>query len=298
MRLTFDTVYRHLNDNISRAAERLVMFQRQVSSGKRVERPSDDPSAAGHVAVARAQLAATDQYFATADSAQSRLTVADTVLTDIVRQLTSAEVVVQAARGTLPTPQQREAWALELEALRDGLLQNVNASFRGTYLFGGAAATTAPYAKNGAGIVSAYQGSTVEVSLDIDIDRSVDVSFNGEALVKGTEVDDLFVVLDRAITATRAGDTDTLNASASELQRAFERATRMQSRVGAALRTVEEGKVLLGESARATKANIGRLEDADLAAAISGMAQADTVYRAALGASAQTQRQSLMDYLR
>ena len=298
MRLTFDTVYRHLNDNVTRAAERLVRFQNQVSSGKRVEQPSDDPSAAGRVAVARARLATTDQYSATADSAESRLTVADTVVSDIIRQLTSAEVVVQAARGTLPTPAQREAWALELEALRDGLLQNLNASFRGTYVFAGAAATTAPYAKNGAGVVSAYQGSTVEVSLDIDVDRNVAVAFNGEALAKGTEVDDLFVVLDRAIVATRAGDTDTLNASANELQRAFDRATLMQSRIGAALRTVEEGKLQLGEVARTTIANIASLEDADLAAALSGMAQADTVYRAALGAAAQTQRQSLMDYLR
>src|SRR5690606_26014758 len=219
------------------------------------------------------------------DSAKSRLLVADTVLSEIVQRLGDAQVSVLAARGSTLTPAQREARALELEALRDALLHAINTSYRGTYLFGGAAATTEPYTKDGAGVVSAYQGSTTEVSVDVAKGIDVAVAFNGEALIKGTDPDDVFVVMERAIDAARTADTDALNQIATELQRAFDRATLLQGRVGASLEAIENDKLRLSEAARASAARISSLEDANLAAAISGMTQAETVYRAALGAA-------------
>jgi flagellar hook-associated protein 3 FlgL len=298
MRVTFETQHRQSLADINRANERLLEFQRQVTSGKRVERASDDPAAAAIAAVERSHLAATDQYTAAADSASSRLFVADTVLSDVIQQLTSAQTAVIAARGSTVTPQQREARAQELEVLRDALLADLNTSFRGTYMFAGAAATTQPYSKNGAGVVSAYQGSTLEVSVDIDTAVEVPVGFDGDALARGTDTDDLFVVMDRAIDAARAGDAAALDTAEDDLQRAFERATAFQSRVGAALRAVEEDKLRLGEESRAIEARLSALENANMAAAITSLTQADTVYRAALAASSQLQRLSLMDYLR
>lgn len=298
MRVTYDTVHRHAIAAIDEAATRLLEYQRQVATSKRVERGSHDPSAAAAVTVERSRLAATDAYTAAGDTAKSRLTVADTVLSDLVQQITAAQVTVTGARGSHMTPAQYEARALELESLRDAMLQDLNTSFRGTYLFGGAAATTAPYAKNGAGVVSGYQGATAEVAVDIDSQLEVTVAFNGEALTRGSDVDDLFVVMDRAIAAARAGDTSALTTAAADLDRAFERATLMQSRVGASLRFIDDGRLRLGETARATTARISSLEDANMAAAVSNMTQAETVYRAALGAAAQIQRLSLMDYLR
>jgi flagellar hook-associated protein 3 FlgL len=298
MRITFSDQHRLTSDGINRAAERLFEWQRQVGTGKRVQRASDDPSAAAAASVERGTLAAVDQYSETADSANARLTVTDTVLSDIIQQLTSAQVTVLSARGTTLTAQQREAKAQELTTLRDALLQDLNSSFRGTYLFAGAASTTRPYNKDNAGVVSAYQGSALEVAVDIDNGLEVTVGFNGEALARGSEIEDVFEVFDRAIAAARSGDVDELNTVAGDLDRAFERATAVQSRVGAALRAVGDGKLRLGESARASEALISALEDTNMAAAVTNMTQAETTYRAALAAAAQMHRLSLMDYLK
>ena len=298
MRITFDAQTRHAADAINRAAERLFELQRQVSSGKRVQRASDDPSAAAGASVERGKLATTDQYLATADSAKSRLTVIDTVLSDVVQQLTAAQVTVLAARGSTLTASQREAKARELEMLRDAVLQDLNSSFRGTYIFAGAASTTRPYTKDVAGDVSPYAGSTVEVAVDIDNGLEVAVGLNGEALAKGSDAEDVFAVFNRAIDAARAGDVDELNAVADDLQRAFDRATAMQSRVGAALRAVDDDQLRLAEATRASEAQLAALEDTNIAAAVTSMTQAETVYRAAVAAAAQMQRLSLLDYLR
>ncbi len=298
MRVTFQAAHRQATASINKTTERLMEFQRQVSTNKRVERPSDDPSAASAAAVERARVAGTDRYIASGNSAMSRLSVADTALSDLINQITAAQTTALAARGSHVTQTQRDAYALDLEALRDAMLRDVNTQFRGQYIFGGATATVAPYTKDAAGVVSAYQASTVEVAIDVHEQHEVQTSFNGEALTRGADPDDLFVVMDHAITAARTGDGPALDTAMADLERALERATVMQSRVGSSLRMIEEDRSRLSEMVRAGKAQISTLEDANMAEAISGMTGAETAYRAALGATAKLHNLSLMDYLK
>ena len=298
MRVTFQAAHRDSLAAINTASERLLEFQRQVATNKRVERPGDDPAAAAAASVERTRLAGTDRYTETGNSAHSRLMVADATLTDLIGQITSAQTTVLAARGTTATPQQREALALQLESLRDAMLHDLNTQYRGQYLFGGATGTTQPYAKDSAGVVSSYQASVLEVSVDVDTEHAVAITFNGEALARGAVADDLFVVMENAITAARAGDEAGLGTALDGLQQALDRATTFQARVGSSLRTIEDDRVRLAESARSSKSRISALEDTNMADAITGMTQAETTYRAALGAASQMHKLSLMDYLK
>ena len=298
MRVTFQAAHRDSLAAINTASERLLEFQRQVATNKRVERPGDDPAAAAAASVERTRLAGTDRYTETGNSAQARLMVADATLTDLIGQITGAQTTVLAARGTHVTAQQREALAVQLESLRDAMLRDLNTQYRGQYLFGGAAGTIQPYARDGAGLVSSYQASTLEVSVDVHDEHTVAIAFNGEALARGAAADDLFVVMQNAIAAARSGDEAGLGSALDGLQQAFDRATTVQARVGASLRTIEDDRVRLGESARASKSRISALEDTNMAEAITGMTQAETTYRAALGAASQMHKLSLMDYLK
>jgi flagellar hook-associated protein 3 FlgL len=298
MRITFSALHRDLIAQLERASTRLLDYQREVSSGKRVEQPSDDPSAASQAIVERGRQATIDQYTQSADSTKSRLTVVDSVLGDFISQLSAAEVSLTSARGTTQAPAQREAAARELESLRDSMLRDLNTSYRGTYLFGGAAGTTQPYEKNGLGVVSAYQGSNQQVSVDIDDGHEIAIAFDGEALAQGSDASDIFQVMQNAIDAVRANDDDDMAAAIGGLKSAFARASAAQSGVGVSLRTIEEDKLRHGEASRSSKARISSLEDANMAEAISGMTNAEAAYRAALGAAAQINRQSLMDYLK
>jgi flagellar hook-associated protein 3 FlgL len=297
MRVTFDALNRRSAAAIEMATERLAEMQRQVATGKRVEKGSDDPSAASAAVVERGRLAATDVYVAAGDSANSRLMVADSVLNDLVSQISAAQVSLTAARGSTVTQAQRDERAQELAGVRDAILRDLNTSFEGTYIFGGVASTTSPFVKTN-NVVSSYQGSSQEMSVGIDTGMDVAVALNGDALARGSDVNDIFVELDHAITAVQTGDPTGLDTAASALQRVFDRTTQMQSRVGTSLKFIDDAKTRLGEASRSAKARITSLEDADMASAISGMTQAETVYKAALGAAAQNTRPSLMDYLK
>jgi flagellar hook-associated protein 3 FlgL len=298
MRVTFNSQMRNSTAGLEDAAGRLMEFQRQVSTGKRIEKPSDDPSATLGSIGEHTELSAIDQYARATDSVASRLAVIDTVLSDLIVQVERAQVATLSARGSTKAPLQREAAALELEGIRDTIFGDINTSFNGTRVFSGSASTVPPYTRVGSGPISAYAGSTAEMVVDIDQQRAVKIAFNGQLVTQGSEPQDIFVEFDNLITAVRAGDDAGMAAGVQALQRMFERVSTAQGRVGADLRTIDEHKVRLGELKRASSKRLSALEDTNMAEAITGMAQADAAYRAALGAVNSVTRMSLMDYLR
>jgi flagellar hook-associated protein 3 FlgL len=298
MRVTFNAQNRNSTAGLEDSASRLLEFQRQVSTGKRIEKPSDDPSATLGSIGEHAETAAIDQYARATDSVASRLSVVDTVLSDLIMQMERAQVLAASARGSSKTQIQRDAAATDLEGVRDTVFGDLNTSFNGTFVFSGSASTVAPYTRVGNGPVSAYAGSTSEMVVDIDQQRAVKIAFNGQLVTQGTEPQDIFVEFDNLIAAVRAGDNAGIDAGMQALQRMFERVSTAQGRVGADLRTIDEQKLRLSELRRSSVKRLSSLEDTNMAAAITGMAQADAAYRAALGAVNSVTRMSLMDYLR
>jgi flagellar hook-associated protein 3 FlgL len=297
MRLTFAATMRDAYGGIETAAERMIKFQRQVSTGIKVAQPSDDPSATATVISEKAAKASYEQYVQAGDSAESRLAVADTLLSDIIDKLAAARTAILSVQGSETTAAQRENGAQQLASFRDAILEDLTTSFRGTYIFGGAAGTVRPYSKDGSGVVGTYDGSTREVTVDVDRNRPVTVVFNGDAIVTGGDTTDLFQAFEDAMAAARSGDADAAHDASHALQRAFDRASQMQSSVGTSLTAIADHSSRLDEAGRASTARVAALEEANMAEAISGLQQAETAYNAALGAAARTTRRSLFDYL-
>jgi flagellar hook-associated protein 3 FlgL len=298
MRVTFAAQNRNSTAGLEESASRLLEFQRQVSTGKRIEKPSDDPGATTGAIAEHAESAAIDQYARATDSVASRLSVIDTVLSDLITQLTAAQVSAASARGSSKTQSQRDAAATDLASIRDTIFSDLTTMFNGTYLFSGTASTTVPFTRVGNGPVSAYAGAATEMVVDIDQQRAVKVAFNGQLITQGADAQDIFAELDSLITAMRAGNTAGIDAGMQALTRMFTRVTTAQGRVGADQRTIDDQKLRLDQLKRASAARLSALEDANLAEAITGMAQADAAYRAALGAVNSVARLSLMDYLK
>jgi flagellar hook-associated protein 3 FlgL len=297
MRITFNSFFRDGLRSLQTTAADLLRAQRQVSSGKRVSRGSDDPSAAVGGLANRAELATVQRYEKAADTVYSRLTVVDTVLSDVIDKLTAAQTAIVSAQGSVQTDAQREAAAQNLEGIRSAIVDDLNTSFNGTFLFAGAKSTTQPFTVGTDGTVSAYAGSATEVEVDINRRNAVTVVLNGEQITKGSAATDVFATLDDAIAAARAGDSAALDTAMVGIKAAFERATTAQSQVGNDMRSIDGEKLRLQEMRIAAMTRVSDLEDANMAEAISDMSRADTAYKAALGAMSTSNRVSLLDYL-
>jgi flagellar hook-associated protein 3 FlgL len=295
MRVTFDVVRDGLFA-INSTAEQMDAAREQVTTGRKIVQPSDDPIGTAQAIGEHATLSTIDAYTGTANAASSRLAAADTVLNGYIDKLTSALSTAAGARGSTSTTEIRTAAALQIRGLRDSLVGDINQQFGGTYLFSGSATTTASYAQVGG--VWTYQGDNTAVQLEVESGRQVGVTIDGHALAQGSDTTNVFTALDDLATAIDNNDQAGIQAGMDALNRAFDRATSVQSRVGIDERGVDDATARLSALKLAADARRGKLEDANIAEAITKMNQADTSYRAALGAVSSAERLSLLDYLK
>ncbi len=298
MRVTFGSVHRTALETIDRAATDLARKQREVASGRRLHTAGDDPSAAAAAVRTRSEIATLDQYGRAAGSVLSRLSVVDTILGDIVSGLTGALTAAAAGSGSEASTAQRESAATQLEASRDALFTDMITQYRGSYVFAGGAITTAPYTQAPDGTVSAYAGDANVVSVDVDRQLAVQVTFEGGAIMQGGDPDDVFTVLDDLATAVRAGDTAAIDAGRAALESAFDRAVAAQAQLGNDLRAVELQLVRLDTSRRNEQTILSRHEDVNMLEAITGLSVSQTAYQAALTAVSNLSRPLLLDFLR
>jgi flagellar hook-associated protein 3 FlgL len=298
MRITFSSGQAATMADLDAAAAELAKRQREVSSGKLMQAPSDAPSAWAESVRERGTLSTVDQYVKSADSATSRLMVADTVLSDIITKLTAARSAVVGGQGTTPSDSQREATAKNLEGLRDAVFDDLNATFRGTYLFSGGNSLTAPFAKNADGTISAYKGDSNPISIDVDRSRAVAVTFDGSTVAQGSAGEDVFTTFSKVIAAVRAGDQSGMTDGLTALSAAFDRAVDVQSGNGANLNALDDQQARLSATKLAGQAELSKTEDTNMAESITAMQQANTAYQTALSAIATRTKLSLMDYMK
>ena len=136
------------------------------------------------------------------------------------------------------------------------------------------------------------------MQLEVEHGRLVSVTLDGQALVQGSDPANLFTVLDDLATAIDNNDQAGIQAGMDALERAFDRAVQTQARVGIDERGTDDATARLAALKLASEKRRSGIEDANLAEAIAKMNQADTSYRAALGAVSSAERLSLLDYLK
>jgi flagellar hook-associated protein 3 FlgL len=297
VRVTFNQSYADAANEVNLVSARLAEAERQVSSGRRIDAPSDDPAGASAVITDRGALSQLDAYTQTADAATSRLTVIDTTLSDIVDKITAAQSAALSARGSEKTQSERDAAAADLQGIVDALLSDFNAQFHGVYLFSGSASTTSPYVKT-AGVISSYQGNAATAAVDVGTSRSTQVTFDGGQISQGSDSADVFVVLANLISSVKSGDNAGIGQGLDALGRAFDRATSAQTQAGTGLKALDDARAQLSRLRLDTSTQISKLEDVNMASAITQMTEADTSYRAALAALGKIASVSLMDYLK
>ncbi|MGC2193121.1 MAG: flagellar hook-associated protein FlgL [Terriglobales bacterium] len=117
----------------------------QMASGRRVNTPSDDPTAAAILIQNQAQSGQADQYLRSADSVQAQLQTTDSTLNSVVLALQRAiSLGVQGANGTL-SDANRASVVGELTGIQAQLISLANLSFQGQFVFAGTATQAQPF---------------------------------------------------------------------------------------------------------------------------------------------------------
>ncbi|MFJ1298811.1 flagellar hook-associated protein FlgL [Pseudomonadota bacterium AL_CKDN230030165-1A_HGKHYDSX7] len=173
MRLSTSLIYQTGLNGILNQEAALSRLQEQLSSGKRVLTPADDPLAAS-LAVNVSQTAAMNKtYDGNRATARQSLGMEDNALTSVVTTLQDVlKRVVEAGNGTM-SDADRQALVSALESSRDQIMGLANSTDgNGQYLFSGYQGQTQPYTKDAAGNVT-YQGDTGQRTIQVDQSRQL-----------------------------------------------------------------------------------------------------------------------------
>jgi flagellar hook-associated protein 3 FlgL len=294
MAVTFDVV-RDGIPAINTAAAALAQAEEQVATGKAWQSIAGNPTNASRAVGDHAELGLLDAFTTTANAVSSRQSAADSTLTDVINQLTSAMSTVTGAQGTTATASTRAAAADALTSVRESIASDVNTTFQGTYLFSGGQVTKAAYAQV-AGVWT-YQGDNAPVSATIDTGTQVAQTWDGQAILQGSDATNILTTLDTLATAVQSGDAAGMAAGLTALQSAFSRATAAQGSLGSDENSVTSATQRLSTLSLATETRRSQDEDANLADAASQMSQAQTAYQAALMTVAQSRQLSLFNFM-
>lgn len=160
----------------------LNQTQEQVSTGKRVNRPSDDPVAAARILKLDQELGRIETYQRNVGLAENRLQLEESSLdsmVDIIQRV--RELTVQAGNGSL-TANDRQSISAELKQRLQELASQANTQdSAGSYIFSGFQGETPAFAKNINGDW-VYQGDEGQRKLEIDDGVNVAISDHGKDL--------------------------------------------------------------------------------------------------------------------
>jgi|CXWL01.1.fsa_nt_gi flagellin-like hook-associated protein FlgL len=139
MRVTDREIFSSFLDNIQQTRSKLVELQAQISSNRRVNRPSDDPTNYGSIVMDKAKLALTDQRIRNIELGSSRLDHADSSLDSATTVLTRLKELAVQLRDDGNGLEGRRTGAKEVTELLRELQQLGNTEFNGQSIFTGTA---------------------------------------------------------------------------------------------------------------------------------------------------------------
>jgi flagellar hook-associated protein 3 FlgL len=298
MRIASNTV----NDAMVRQIQQLMSdqakLQLQVSSGRRITQPEDDPAAVGRVLNLQTEQRQLEQY---ADNSSRALTLSQTSfsgLQGLKKVSDRAGELATLGTGALSSDSMR-TYGNEVDQLLEQALQLANSRSGGDYIYGGTAVDEPPFVatRDGAGKITAivFNGNTDQASIPLSEATSVSPSTSGATNTGiGAYLTDLISLRDALVStdidAVRAMQPDML-VGENIIIAAMADSGGIQTRIEAA-QSQHKDRVMGLEMLVSNEASV------DLPTTIVKLNQTQTAYQAALSSAAKVMNLSLLDYLK
>jgi flagellar hook-associated protein 3 FlgL len=267
----------------------------ELSTGRDVNQPSDNPAAVAGLIVNNAQASAVKSYLSNISSLQGSLQVADSALNSVITALTQAiSVAIEGANSTM-NQTDRNAIAEEVDGIQQQILDYANESFQGNYVFAGTAVKTKPFVADptsSSGV--SYVGNTGVNDVEIGDGQTVPANLPGSQIFT-TLGSDVFQALADLSSALKSGSN--LPSAETEVQNAFDYVNAQRTFYGTTLSRLNIASSFLNDENLQLSEEDNNLVGADMATVASQLTQAETALDATLSAGGKISQYSLLDFL-
>jgi flagellar hook-associated protein 3 FlgL len=289
-----------LNDlNSSLAA--MTRTTDELSSGKTILEPSDNPYGASQVIDLQSQLDGLSAYESNAQDGIAWENVASSAMANM-NEVTGRvrELLVQGANGTY-NQSDLEAMALQVEQLTESIKQDANTQYAGQYVFSGTATTTAPYEQ---GEDDEYKGNAESVSRAVGPGASVTITTNissllgnGEASEDGKLLDTLRTIAKTMRSGTPEARSELGDADLQKLEANIGTLRGLQATAGSATDQLQTALTRNEDLQTSITGALTSVDGTNIATASITYSNEQAAYEAALRAAATIVQESLLNFL-
>jgi len=306
-RVTQGTITSQLLRNINSNLRQSQTLQEKLSTGRELNRPSDDPVGITYSLRYRSDLAVNDRFQINVDSAASMLDFNDTMMSqvsDILKRV--KDLAVQGSNGTNPQVALNNI-ASEMSQLKEQLVDISNSQFKGKFIFNGQFTDQIPYDPSIDPKTAVTDPGSIEYMINTGIKLSVNLNGNdvfgyppastGVASPKYEE-DNVFYVIDNMIANLQAGNHTGVSNQIKFVETRMDKVLTQQAEVGARVNRLE----LMEDRLKDLNLNLETLqsktEDADIEDLIIRSKVNESIYQASLSVGAKVIQPTLVDFLR
>ncbi|MGM0923183.1 MAG: flagellar hook-associated protein FlgL [Bacillota bacterium] len=293
MRVTQSMLAGNSLRNLSKSYEKMGTYQDQLATGKKINRPSDDPVVAMKGMHYRTNLTEVEQYQRNISEAYQWMENSEAGIeqgTQVLQRV--RELMVQASNGT-NSPEDLKAIGAEVKQLKEDLVGSANTQVAGNYIFNGTQTKEAPVTLNADG--------TVTVNIDkspFEIEVSKGVQLKANINSDNVFSENLFAVMGSIEKALSSGDASGLDGLLSDLDGKMDSMSAERAELGARYNRLELIEDRVGKQEIVSTRILSENEDADLEKVIMDLTAQESIHRAALSVGARIIQPTLMDFLR
>ena len=306
MRVTQSNMSRTLADDLGRSLREAYAAQQQVSTGRRFQRPSEDPLAALTVLRSQRDLRAVAQYQRGIQTANARLATEEGVINQLQNVLDAARDIALSQGTVTATTNTRRLAAAELQGLIDQVVTLGNTRSGNEYVFGGSRTDAPPFTADpvpDAVDPAAHRNYVYAGNAGAAAERRIEIG-DGNVLAVNTDGDRLLVssgVLSSLVSLRNALATDdvaAVGAAIQPVQDAFDEVAVVLADVAGRSRVAEAAGLYATTVQADTETREGEAWNVEFEQATVRLAQIQTSMQAALLAGSRVLNLNLSDYLR
>jgi flagellar hook-associated protein 3 FlgL len=301
MRVTQGMLAANMLRNLSVSYARLGKYQDQLATGKKINRPSDDPVVAMKGMIYRTNLTEVEQYKRNFSEAYSWIENSDAALDQATQALQRIrELVVQASNDTYEASQ-RAAISEEIKQLTEHLASIANTKVGDKYIFNGTDTLKQPVDLSQTPPVVSKNTDEIKIELSKGIYIPVNVNptkvFDYDNTAKGNGLfSDLEFLNSDLNDATKSGKD--ISQYLSYIDQHINNLLSTRAELGARLNRVELMEERIDQQEVIAHQILSDNEDADIERVITDLKTQESVHRAALGVGARIIQPTLLDFLR
>ncbi|WP_100010417.1 flagellar hook-associated protein FlgL [Lentibacillus sediminis] len=291
MRVTQGMLTNNMLQNLASSNQRMNQYMEQLSTGKKITRPSDDPVIAMKGMDYRTEVKQVEQYMRNTSELHNWMDNSDAALDKTTQGLQRLrELAVQASNDTYDAEERLNIQEEAME-LKEHLVEIANTQVNDKYIFNGTDTNSRPVADDGTIL---RDGETQPVEIAVAQGTTLQASVNPDDVFS----QEFFTRIDQFITGLGENDRNAIEGSLEAIDENINATINTRAELGARMNRLELVENRLSEQEIIATRTMSENEDVDYSKAIMELMTQESLHRAALSAGSRIIQPSLMDFLR